>query len=194
MSAPPLDALLLRLNAGDATAADLLFRSYEPLLRMVVRRRISQSLRPKFDSTDVVQSVWADLVEGLAKARWKFQNARQLRAFLIKMTRNRLIDRIRQHRRALDREVSLASHEIETFPAARTARVSENFYADELWRQMLTVCPPAHYEILHLKRQGASLSEIAERTGLHPGSIRRILYDLARRVARLRSAGTPIES
>lgn len=194
MSDAPLDALLLRLNAGDAAAADLLFRSYEPLLRMVVRRRISQALRPKFDSTDVVQSVWADLVEGLAKARWKFQNARQLRAFLIKMTRNRLIDRIRQHRGALDREVSLASHEIESLPAARTARVSENFYADELWRQMLAVCPPAHYEILHLKRQGSSLAEIAERTGLHPGSIRRILYDLARRVARLRSAGAPIES
>jgi DNA-binding IclR family transcriptional regulator len=34
-----------------------------------------------------------------------------------------------------------------------------------------------------LKRQGLLLTEIAARTGLHEGSIRRILYDLARRLA-----------
>ena len=42
---------------------------------------------------------------------------------------------------------------------------------------------PAHREILILKRQGLPLAEIAARTGLHEGSIRRILYDLARRLA-----------
>jgi RNA polymerase sigma-70 factor (ECF subfamily) len=34
-----------------------------------------------------------------------------------------------------------------------------------------------------LKRQGLSLAEIAERTALHEGSVRRILYELARRLA-----------
>jgi DNA-binding IclR family transcriptional regulator len=37
--------------------------------------------------------------------------------------------------------------------------------------------------VLILKRQGLFLSEISARTGLHEGSIRRILYDLARRMA-----------
>ena len=49
--------------------------------------------------------------------------------------------------------------------------------------RMLEQCSPAHREILLLRRQGLLLSEIAERTGLHEGSIRRILYDLARRLA-----------
>jgi DNA-directed RNA polymerase specialized sigma24 family protein len=48
---------------------------------------------------------------------------------------------------------------------------------------MLEQCSPAHREILILKRQGLLLSEIAARTGFHEGSIRRILYDLARRLA-----------
>ena len=65
---------------------------------------------------------------------------------------------------------------------AHAARVSETVRADELWRQMLAVCPPAHYELLNLKRQGASLAEIAAKTGLHQSSVRRILYDIARRV------------
>jgi RNA polymerase sigma-70 factor (ECF subfamily) len=47
----------------------------------------------------------------------------------------------------------------------------------------LTLCPPAHRELLQLKRQGLSLAELAARTGLHASSIRRILYTLARRFA-----------
>ena len=58
-------------------------------------------LRPKFDSTDIVQSVWADVVDGLRQSKWTFANMDQLRAFLVKMTRNRFVDRLRQHRRAL---------------------------------------------------------------------------------------------
>jgi DNA-binding CsgD family transcriptional regulator len=48
---------------------------------------------------------------------------------------------------------------------------------------MLEECSPAHREILILKRQGLPNSEIAVRIGLHEGSIRRILYELARRLA-----------
>ena len=103
------------------------------------------------------------------------------------MTRNRFVDRVRQHRRALDQELTMPSQNIETLAAVGAQRVSENLHADELWRQMLAVCPPAHYAVLELKRQGASLDEIAAHTGLHKGSVRRILYQVGRVVARLRA-------
>ena len=48
------------------------------------------------------------------------------------------------------------------------------------------LCPPAHHNLLELKRQGFPLAEIAARTGLHESSVRRILYDLARRLAAAR--------
>ncbi len=56
---------------------------------------------------------------------------------------------------------------------------------------MLEECSPAHREILVLKRQGMPNGEIARLTGLHEGSVRRILYELARRMAipRRSSAG-----
>lgn len=183
-----LDRLLEELNAGDFAAAEQVYLSYEPYLRMVVRRRLSQPLRSKFDSSDIVQSVWADLLAGLRQARWRFTEPAQLRAFLIKMTRNRLIDRLRRHRGALAREVPWPDQD--DIPATATlgaSRPSELFYADELWRQMLEMCPEAHRELLHLKRQGASLAEIAQRTGLHEGSVRRVLYGVARRVTRMRA-------
>ncbi|HEY2883159.1 MAG TPA: RNA polymerase sigma factor [Pirellulales bacterium] len=181
-----LDALLVRLNQGDELAVKQLFVAFEPYMRMAIRRRITGQLRAKFDSADVVQSVWADFVDNLRSAKWKFENLDQFRAFLMKMTRNRFVDRLRKHRNSLEREVALPLDNTEALPADRCPRVSENFYADELWQQMLEVCPPAHYEVLSLKRQGATLAEIAERTGLHESSVRRILYEIARQVARLR--------
>jgi RNA polymerase sigma factor (sigma-70 family) len=183
MSSAPLDTLLSRLNEGDPAAAEEAFLIYEPYLRMVVRRRLSGSLRAKFDSSDIVQSVWADVLDGLRKTKWTFQDREGLRAFLVKMTRNRFIDRLRQYRGALARELALPEREIEALPATRAGRASEMVHADELWRQMLAVCPPAHYELLDLKRQGVPLAEIAARTHLHQSSVRRILYDIARRVA-----------
>ena len=190
MNSGPLDDLLLKLNEGDPAAAEEVFRAYEPYLRMVVRRKLSRGLRAKFDSIDIVQSVWADLLDGFRQSKWSFDDANQLRAFLVKVTHNRFIDRLRQHRGALQRELALPQADIESLASNHSSRVSESFQADELWRQMLEVCPPAHYELLQLKRQGASLAEIAARTHLHPSSVRRILYDIARRIALRQAAGT----
>ena len=171
MTLDAADQLLEKLNAGDADAAGQIFQTFEPYLRMVIRRQMSGKLRPKFDSTDIVQSVWADVVEGLRESRWNFSNMDQLRAFLVKITRNRFIDRLRQHRSALQFEWTMSTQAVNALAATESTRVSENFYAEELWHQMLDVCPPAHYQVLHLKRQGASLEEIAAQTGLHKGSV-----------------------
>ena len=178
-----LDAVLVRLNAGDARAVEEMFIAFEPYMRMAIHRRIAGSLRSKLDSADIVQSVWADLVDGLRDSRWRFETVDQFRAFLVKMTRNRLIDRLRSHRHSLDHEVKLPPEHVEALPADRIPRVSENFYAAELWEQMVDACPEEHYELLSLRQQGASIAEIAERTHLHAGSVRRILYDIAKRVA-----------
>src|SRR3954469_26056307 len=94
----PLAALLHQLSSGDAAAAQRVFLAYEPYLRMVVRRQLTPALRTRFDSLDIVQSVWADLLTGFQAGRWRFGTPEQLRAFLVKVTRNRLIDRVRQQR------------------------------------------------------------------------------------------------
>src|SRR6185312_10069500 len=121
-------------------------------------RQLSAPLRAKFDSVDIVQSIWADVLDGFRQARWNFDNPQQLRAFLVKVTRNRLVDRLRQNQNALKFERSGSGVEIEELPSTRLARASEVVHTDDLWSQMLEACPPAHYEILHLKRKGASLA------------------------------------
>ncbi len=68
MSADALDTLLEKLSRGEDSAAERVFREYEPLLRAIVRRRLTPAFRAKFDSTDVIQSAWLDLL-GTYRAR-----------------------------------------------------------------------------------------------------------------------------
>jgi RNA polymerase sigma-70 factor (ECF subfamily) len=183
MTVDPLEELIERLNSGDIVAAERAFLAYEPYLRMAVRRQLSGALRSKLDSMDIVQSVWVDVLGRFRQAGWRFSDSSHLRAFLLKVVRHRLIDRRRQHHRALEQERSLNQTAPEELPVADQPRPSEIAQGNELWSRMLEECPPAHREILTLKRQGHPLAEISRRTGLHEGSIRRILYDLARRLA-----------
>jgi RNA polymerase sigma factor (sigma-70 family) len=183
MDPDPLDALLEQLCKGDAAAAEQVFLAYEPYLRLVVRRMLPASLHSKFDSVDVVQSVWADLLGGFRDSGWRFQDAAHLRAFLVKATRNRFLNRVRRHRKAGLLEQPLEEAELAGRAPAEDPRPSEVAEAGELWDRLLQLCPPNHRELLRLKREGYSLDEIAQRTGLHPSSVRRILYDLARRLA-----------
>jgi RNA polymerase sigma-70 factor (ECF subfamily) len=178
-----LQSLLEQLGRGDPEAAHRAFLAYEPFLRMVVRRQLSAALRAKFDSTDVVQSVWADLLSGFQSGAWCFESAAQLQAFLLKATHNRLIDRVRREQGALrhERRVNVAA--LDAVPQTGQPEAGAGLEAEELWERMLALCPPQHRELLRLKRQGVPLADIAARTGLHPSSVRRVLYDLAARLA-----------
>jgi RNA polymerase sigma-70 factor (ECF subfamily) len=190
-STEPLDRLLEQLNRGDVAAAEQVFREYEPYLRMLVRRQLRQAHRVKFDSMDVVQSVWADVLEGLRDTQWHFTDRVHLQAFLARLARNRFLDRCRKHRHALAREEPLSDASPAGAIASQGPRPSEVAQHNELWDQMLALCPPAHHELLRLKRQGLGLAEIAARTGLHESSVRRILYDLARRYAEAQAPSPP---
>jgi RNA polymerase sigma-70 factor (ECF subfamily) len=183
VSAETLDVLLARLRDGDANAAEQVFGAYEPYLRMVVRQHLPRSFRTKFDSIDVVQSVWAHLLPGFRGNGWQFPTPAHFRAFLARVTRHRLTDRLRHYHTAQEREQPFKADHLESLQASGQPRPSELIQAEDLWEKMLALCPPAHHELLHLRRQGLSLTEIAQRTALHEGSVRRIFRKLARQLA-----------
>jgi len=178
-----LKRLLTNLCEGDSGAAEAAFRAYAPYLRTIVRRHLSVGLRRKFDSLDIVQSVWVDVLDGLRGQRWHFKDLARLRAFLVRATHNHLADHQRHQAKAFEHAVPLVERRTRGLPANPEPRPSQVAQAEELWKRMLQLCSPAHRPILELKRQGLTLPEIAARTGLHESTIRRILYELARRLA-----------
>src|SRR5262245_16576543 len=141
MSNERLIELCRKLSSGDPGAAAEVFVSYEPYLRMVVRRQLTPRLRAKFDSVDVVQSVWANVLKGLGDPCWEFADESHLRAFLIRSTLNRFVSLYRQHRGSLECEQSLSSCR-EPVPDSRHDRPSEVVQADELWDQLLALSSP----------------------------------------------------
>jgi RNA polymerase sigma factor (sigma-70 family) len=190
MKFDPIESMFMHLRDGDLVAAEKVYNAYQPYLHRFVHRRLPAQLHSKLDSTDIVQSVWADLIVGFREHRWDFADEKRLRAFLVRAARNRIVDRFRQHRAAADKERPLSrdgSH-VAQEPLSSPTAVAQ---ADDVWQQMLAICPPEHHELLSLKRQGHSLAEIAARTGLHEGSIRRILRALAGKFA-VRAKAFPV--
>jgi RNA polymerase sigma-70 factor (ECF subfamily) len=183
VTAQPLDVLLEKLTCGDTNAVEQVFRTYEPYLRMVVRRHLSPEMRARFDSLDIVQSVWAHMIKRFHQAGRRFADAAHLRSFLVQLTRHRLIDQLRRHRLSLERERPIDGTGLEEWLLADGPQPADVVEADEVWEQLLELCPA---QILRLKREGALTGEVAARTGLNEGSVRRILGILSRRLARLR--------
>ena len=183
MNGEPLETLLEQMRAGDLHAAEQLFLSYEPELRLIVRRNLSRRLRAKFDSLDVVQSVWAHVLHDFHEGGRSITSPDHLRNFLVRVTRNCLTDRLRHYRAALACERSISQDSVTIPSATAQPRASELAQANELWESLLALCPPEHHELLRLKRQGLPLADIAALTGLHADSVRRIIRQLARKLA-----------
>jgi RNA polymerase sigma factor (sigma-70 family) len=181
-----LDTLLERLTRGEMDAAGEAYQSFEPVLRVMVRRRLTPRLRAKFDSMDVVQSAWADVLKGFRDQGWQFSDREHLRAYLARVTYNHLVNCCRRASLMMKHEQPLVGDEQPGLPKSAQPRPSELAQADELWELLVGLCPQNHRNLLDLKRQGFALAEIATRTGLHESSVRRILYDLARRLAAVR--------
>ncbi len=179
MSSNQAEGLLGRLHRGEPAAAAELYTVYSAYLRAVVRRQLSARLRTQFDSADVAQSVWAQIVRKLSSTGWCVENEGQLRALLGVIARRRLYTRARSPAAGM----AMAVEGLDLLPAPGQPRPSEVAQADELWATLLHLCPPEHREVLHLRREGFALVEIAARTGLHEGSIRRILRRLSRELA-----------
>jgi RNA polymerase sigma-70 factor (ECF subfamily) len=182
MSTEPLDLLLERLRQGDTRAVEQIVADYEPYLRVLVRRSLPVPLRAKFDSLDVVQSVWVQVLRALREGAWEITDRERLRALLVTVARRRLVSRYRHHATAVGLEQRGVT-EMDGVPAPRQPRPSEVVQAGDLWEKMLALCPPEHHEVLRLRREGVLLKEIAARTGLHEGSVRRLLRQLARQLA-----------
>ena len=120
---PDEERLLERLSRGEVVAAEELFTTYAPYLRAVVRGHLSDRLRAKYDSADVVQSVWVQVVRRLREDGWRLNTEAELRALLVTVARRRAISRARHHAPAAGREQSLEQLSKRSWPQTNPARV-----------------------------------------------------------------------
>ena len=177
------DDLLEQVRAGSQEAAWDLIAYYGPKLRRIVRRRLPDSLRSKFDSIDFVQQAWKSVFLGRAKLD-KIESEEQFLAYLRGMLANKVNEEIRHrgtakcnvHReRALDGNRPMSSED-PTPSQIATAR--------ETWFRLLDSEGETEQSIVQLRYEGHSQKEIAEKLGVHENTVQRKLKALFERSAK----------
>src|SRR5438445_7210434 len=101
-----------RIRAGDPEAAVELIRQFEPVIRLEVRRRLSDpALYRQFDSMDICQSVMLSFFMRARAGQYELDQPQQLLKLLVAMAHNKLADnacKLRTQRR--DSSVESAGH------------------------------------------------------------------------------------
>jgi len=96
--AAPFADLLARVRGGDQAAAEELIRRYEPVIRVTVRARLTDSrLRRVVDSMDICQSVLAGFFVRAAVGEYDLNEAGDLIRLLVRMTHNKIATQYRHH-------------------------------------------------------------------------------------------------
>jgi RNA polymerase sigma factor (sigma-70 family) len=178
-----LTALMQGVRDGSQEAARQLVARYGNHILRVVRRTLHKKLRPKFDSADFQQDVWAAFFA--EQPRKTFDRPEALAAFLARVARNKVLMAVRQRCRLqkynVEREHSLDGSAAVTAGAApaRQPTPSQLAVAQETWDQLLEGRPPRQQRILILLRQGYTQEQIARELGVDERTVRRVVRKLA---------------
>lgn len=172
-----------RINAGDVEAAGAAFEALEGYVRIAVRRRLDRRIRARLDSRDVVQSAFADALLGILRGGWRFAGPAQLLGLLKRIATRKVVDRYRKHETSMRAEQPLGKTSPGELPATDQPGPIQEAEGREFRDRILRACPAPHREIIRLRMEGFRIGEIAERTGLHEGSVRRIIHGVARELS-----------
>src|SRR5438067_2760232 len=140
-------ALMERVLAGSPEAAREFTELYGPSLLRAVRLRLNRNLRPKFDSLDFVQDIWASFFTDLPRGR-SFRSPAELVAFLTSLARNKVVDAVRHRLQGQKYNVNREQALEDLFEDDRTALVaqqptpSEVAMGREEWERLLQRQPP----------------------------------------------------
>ena len=168
--------LLDQMKAGSNEAAWELVRLYGPHVRSVVRRKMGASLRRSHDTEDFVQAAWASLVRAMPRLH-NVEEPRRFVALLATIACRRLANEVRR-KKPIDPELIQPFDESETLAEGKKGAVatpSQIAIAREQWQSLIGDLDPGHQEVIDLRLQGMTYNEIADKTGLHERTARRIV-------------------
>lgn len=168
-----LAELMLRAASGEDAAFESLVRHFEGMVYSFAL----QSLRRREDAEDATQEVFLKLWRSLST--WRDEAS--VKTYIMRIARNTVIDMIRRRNSHPtdsltvedddneERQLDIADTDTTSNPAADYARREQI----EAVRRAIDELPPDHREIIILRDiNGLSYAEIAEATGLDPGTVK----------------------
>ena len=170
------------LRAGDESAAWDLIEQYEPHLKRVVRRKLDERMRSKFDSVDFVQMVWTSFFRHPSRVV-AFDEPDQLLKYLIQVAKHKVIEeyrrRLQTQKYNITKEQSMDDSRVAVTNAPTTAETpSKIAVARERWTNLMSNQSERNREIVRMRISGATYQEIAEKLDIHERTARRVIEEL----------------
>jgi RNA polymerase sigma factor (sigma-70 family) len=176
-----------RICAGSEEAIWEFIEEYGPHIQRVVRRRLNQNLRAKFDSVDFVQMVWASLFADLKKIS-QMHDPKELIMYLAGMARNKVLEETRRRmhfeRYNVGKEQPLSSSDVTSASSvSRHDTPSQHLIAKERLQKMMMTTSRRDKRIVQMRLNGSNNAAIARAMGMNERTVRQILGDIEHEAA-----------
>jgi RNA polymerase sigma-70 factor (ECF subfamily) len=184
MSKSSFTELIGRVRAGDQQAAADLVAQYEPVIRRVIRLRLTdRRLRSTLDSMDICQSVLASFFLRAASGEYDLEQPEQLQKLLLAMARKKLAFQARkQYAQRRDRRRLEIAPDPQAF-VAPSCTPSRQLAARELLQEVHKRLSDQERQMVAWRNEGLAWTDIAERLNGTPEALRKQLARALDRVA-----------
>lgn len=161
--------LIARIRAGDQQAAAELVQRYEPLIRRIVRVKLTdKNLQRSFESMDVCQSVLRSFFVRAAVGEYELSDASQLVNLLAAMARNKLASTVRreyQQKRDRRRVIHTSDSQQIDHPDRQQETPSMIVAGQELLARARSLLRDEERQMAELRAAGLPWEEIAAQLG-----------------------------
>jgi RNA polymerase sigma factor (sigma-70 family) len=187
------DQLMTGVAAGSEEAVWQLAETYTPYIIRAVRASLPKSVRPKLDSQDFAQILWASILLGGTDLT-RLKTSEQLIAFLAKAARNKVIDATRHFLNTQKQDVSrdqaideLTQHghgrsrlTNNSAPALHSSDPTPSEFASvrERWNRILSNASDRDRRILQLRLERHTFESISTQLQIDQATARRAIQRL----------------
>jgi len=176
-------------DQGDQQAAGELFNRYVARLIALARSKLSPGLARRLDADDVVQSACRSFFVRVRDGRLVVQPGGELWDLLAAITLRKVLGQVEHHtaqKRSIKREEKPADTDsvcwVEVEAIARDPGAGEQNALAEECEQAMSGLTPIHRQIVELRLQELTTTEIAAKVGRSDRMVRLVLSDFGKKL------------
>lgn len=187
LGGPADGELLRRFCEGEENAATELYVKYSTRLKALAKSQTSDVLAARFDSDDVVQSVFRSFFRRAASGHYDVPEGEELWNLLLVITLNK-IRKLGAFHRAAKRNVEATTSLF--YPSASGSRLDEQAFRllQMTIDDLLHDAPEANRKMIMYRIEGNDMNAISELTGRSLRTVERVLQSFRRKLASAMSA------
>jgi len=184
--------LLLRIQAGEAEAAKLLYERYAEHLKCLATRQTTSSVTSRVDAEDIVQSVFRTFFRRVVHDHYWIPEGDDLWKLFLVITPNKIRNLAAYHtagKRDARLTVGLSSPQ---FHLTDPNNQDTEYTALKLMiQELLAKLPSIQQDMIQYRLEGYEIDEIAEKTKRSKRSVERILQNFRDQLKALLQSESP---